>query len=61
MLLNWLGQIRLVLKKFFKRAPERTLTWNGCDKTDINCTNYKNLFVNKSHIKQGKDFWNKNF
>ncbi|MBS83516.1 MAG: lytic murein transglycosylase B [Gammaproteobacteria bacterium] len=48
------------LKKFFKRAPERTLTWNGCDKTDINCTNYKNLFVNKSHIKQGKDFWNKN-
>ncbi len=48
------------LKKFFKKAPERTLTWNGCNTTDINCTNYKNLFVNISHIKQGRKFWNEN-
>ena len=33
------------IKKYFKKAPERTLTWNGCQANVKNCTNYKNLFV----------------
>ncbi len=48
------------LKKFFTRAPERTLTWNGCEKYDATCTNYKNLFVKKSHIANGVKYWQRN-
>lgn len=48
------------IKKYFKKAPERILTWNGCQKSDKNCTNYKNLFVTKSNISQGLEFWEKN-
>ena len=48
------------IKKFFKKAPERILTWNGCKKLDNNCTNYKNLFVTKSNIKRGLEFWKSN-
>ena len=48
------------LKKFFTRAPERTLTWNGCDKYDATCTNYKNLFVTKKHITNGTKYWQRN-
>ncbi len=48
------------IKKYFKRAPEKTLTWNGCQKSDKNCTNYKNLFVTDSNIKKGLEFWNNN-
>ena len=29
------------LKKFFTRAPERTLTWNGCEKYDATCLSCK--------------------
>ena len=35
------------IKKYFKKAPERTLTWNGCKLNKKNCTNYKKLFVTK--------------
>jgi membrane-bound lytic murein transglycosylase B len=48
------------LTKFFKKAPERTLTWNGCSKKDIRCTNYKNLFVNKSLANGGSKYWKEN-
>jgi len=48
------------LKKFFTRAPERTLTWNGCEKYDATCTNYKNLFVKKSNITNGAKYWQRN-
>ena len=48
------------LKKYFKKAPERTLTWNGCKKYELNCTNYKNLFVTKKHVKNGLKFWAEN-
>ena len=48
------------IKKFFKKAPERTLTWNGCDKKDKNCTNYKKLFVTKNNVRRGLEFWLKN-
>ena len=48
------------LPKFFKKAPERTLTWNGCLKKDLNCTNYKNLFVNHSLATGGLKYWNEN-
>ena len=33
------------LKKFFKKAPERRLTWNGCEQDEKQCINYKSLFV----------------
>ena len=33
------------IKKYFKKAPERTLTWNGCNPKDMKCTNYRNLVV----------------
>lgn len=48
------------LTKFFKKAPERTLTWNGCTKKEKGCINYKNLFVNKSLSNGGVVFWNEN-
>ena len=48
------------IKKYFKKAPERTLTWNGCALNDKKCTNYKNLFVNNKNIKNGVNFWKKN-
>ena len=32
------------LKKFFKKAPERRLTWNGCEQNEKQCINYKSLF-----------------
>ena len=32
------------LPKFFKSAPERKLTWNGCDIGEEKCINYKKLF-----------------
>lgn len=49
------------LKKFFKKAPERRLTWNGCNLKENNCINYKKLFVNKDNIKNGKIFMEDNF
>ena len=48
------------IKKFFKRAPERTLTWNGCGQKDKKCTNYKNLFITKKNINNGLEFWKNN-
>lgn len=48
------------IKKFFKKAPERTLTWNGCDIKDKNCTNYKKLFITKNNITRGLEFWKEN-
>ena len=48
------------IKKFFKKAPERTLTWNGCDAKDKSCTNYKKLFVTKNNVTRGIEFWKKN-
>ena len=48
------------LKKFFKKAPERRLTWNGCDSIEEQCINYKKLFVNKYNIENGKLFIEKN-
>jgi membrane-bound lytic murein transglycosylase B len=48
------------LKKFFTRAPERMLTWNGCEKYDVTCTNYKKLFVTKSRIINGAKYWQRN-
>lgn len=44
------------LKKFFKKAPERRLTWNGCESKEKQCINYKGLFVNKSNIENGRKF-----
>ena len=38
------------IKKYFKKAPERTLTWDGCKTSVKNCTNYKKLFVTKKNI-----------
>ena len=48
------------IKKYFKKAPERTLTWNGCEANDKKCTNYKRLFVTKKNIDKGIIFWNQN-
>jgi len=45
------------IKKYFKKAPERTLTWNGCDEKNKNCTNYKKLFVTKNNARRGLEFW----
>ena len=33
------------LEKFFKKAPERRLTWNGCVQNEKQCINYERLFV----------------
>jgi membrane-bound lytic murein transglycosylase B len=44
------------LKKFFKKAPERRLTWNGCELKEKKCINYRGLFVNKSNIENGRKF-----
>ena len=41
------------LKKFFKKAPERRLTWNGCEQNEKQCINYKSLFVTDHNIKNG--------
>jgi len=49
------------LKKFFKTAPERRLTWNGCGKNEKQCINYKRLFVNEHNIKNGKLFIDENY
>ena len=38
------------IKKYIKKAPERTLTWNGCNENDKNCTDYKQLFVTTNNI-----------
>jgi membrane-bound lytic murein transglycosylase B len=48
------------IKKYFKKAPERTLMWNGCKAEDKKCTNYKKLFVTKKNIDKGIIFWNQN-
>jgi len=48
------------LKKFFKKAPERRLTWNGCELKEKKCINYKGLFVNKSNIENGRKFMSDN-
>tara|TARA_Y100000389_G_scaffold142417_1_gene140434 strand:- start:4849 stop:5877 length:1029 start_codon:yes stop_codon:yes gene_type:complete len=48
------------IKKYFKKAPERTLMWNGCKAEDKKCTNYKKLFVTKKNIEKGIIFWNQN-
>tara|TARA_B000000532_G_scaffold234257_1_gene218568 strand:+ start:23 stop:1012 length:990 start_codon:yes stop_codon:yes gene_type:complete len=49
------------LPKFFKSAPERKLTWNGCDIGEEKCINYKKLFVNKSNIQNGSKFIRQNY
>ncbi len=48
------------LRKFFKKAPERRLTWNGCDTKENNCINYKKLFANNNNIKNGRIFMQEN-
>ena len=48
------------LKKFFKKAPERRLSWNGCEMNEKDCINYKKLFVNDSNIINGKIFMKEN-
>ena len=48
------------LKKFFKKAPERRLTWNGCNLKEKQCINYKKLFINNHNIKNGKVFMKEN-
>ena len=48
------------LKKFFKKAPERRLTWNGCEQDEKQCINYKSLFVTDHNIKNGKLFIDEN-
>ena len=48
------------LKKLFKKAPERRLTWNGCKLKEKQCINYKKLFVNKHNIENGKLFMQEN-
>ncbi len=48
------------LKKFFKRAPERRLSWNGCGSKEKNCINYKRLFVTDSNVLNGKIFMQEN-
>ena len=48
------------LKKFFKKAPERRLTWNGCEQDEKQCINYKSLFVTDHNIKNGKLFFDEN-
>ena len=59
---NLFDNVRLEprIKKYIKKAPERTLTWNGCDLNDSKCTNYRNLFVNNKNIKNGINFWKNN-
>ena len=49
------------LKKFFKKAPERRLTWNGCEQDEKQCINYKSLFVTDQNIKNGKLFIDENY
>ena len=48
------------LKKFFKKAPERRLTWNGCKLKQKDCINYKKLFVNDNNINSGRIFMQEN-
>tara|TARA_X000001036_G_scaffold410388_1_gene422215 strand:- start:945 stop:1958 length:1014 start_codon:yes stop_codon:yes gene_type:complete len=48
------------LKKLFKKAPERRLTWNGCEPKEKQCLNYKKLFINKHNIQNGKIFMREN-
>jgi membrane-bound lytic murein transglycosylase B len=59
---NLFDNVRLEprIKKYIKKAPERTLTWNGCTRNDSKCTNYRNLFVNNKNIKNGINFWKNN-
>ena len=49
------------LKKFFKKAPERRLTWNGCEQNEKQCINYKSLFVTDHNIKNGILFIDENY
>ena len=49
------------LKKFFKKAPERRLTWNGCGPNEKQCINYKKLFVTDHNIRNGKLFIDENY
>ena len=49
------------LPKFFKAAPERRLTWNGCNAGEAQCINYKKLFVNESNIQNGSKFIRQNY
>ena len=48
------------LNQFFKSAPERRLTWNGCEVNEKQCINYKRLFVNEKNIKNGLLFMSEN-
>ena len=48
------------IKKYIKKAPERILTWNGCNEEDKNCTDYKQLFVTTNNITRGVEYWNNN-
>jgi len=48
------------IKKYIKKAPERTLLWNGCNEKNKNCTNYKKLFVTKNNITRGLEYWRNN-
>tara|TARA_B100000035_G_scaffold258192_1_gene228450 strand:+ start:845 stop:1861 length:1017 start_codon:yes stop_codon:yes gene_type:complete len=48
------------LNQFFKKAPERRLTWNGCEVNEKQCINYKRLFVNENNIKNGQLFMREN-
>ena len=45
------------LIKFFRKAPERTLTWNGCLKKQKGCINYKNLFLFEKENSNKKEFY----
>ena len=49
------------LKRFFKKAPERRLTWNGCEPSEKQCINYRGLFVTDHNIKNGKLFIDENY
>ena len=51
------NELRLLFNEI---KSESTLTWNGCEKYDATCTNYKNLFVTKKHITNGTKYWQRN-
>jgi len=48
------------IQRYIKKAPERTLSWNGCELKNKNCTNYKGLFVTKNNIIRGLEYWKNN-
>ena len=41
------------IKKFFKKAPERTLARHPCDPKAKNYTHYNHLFITKKTISNG--------